>query len=175
MTTPVLGPIETDRLLLRPQEPGDAEVFHQLWTERDPRVPPHRRLVDGRPGVDDIAARIAAADLYAGGPRLLTVVLADTGSVLGYCGLNGHGSGTPEEPELAFELRGSAQGHGYATEAGRAVVSRARDAGHPRLRAGVWSWNLASRRVLAKLGFREVRRIEPTSEHGHTLLTVLDL
>jgi RimJ/RimL family protein N-acetyltransferase len=40
--------------------------------------------------------------------------------------------------------------------------------------AGVWDWNVASRRVLEKLGFREVGRVEPDSVHGHSLLTVRD-
>lgn len=100
----VLGPVETERLILRPQEPSDAAVFHQLWTERDPRVPPHRRISNGRPRVTDIAADITRADSGAGGPRLLTVVLRSTGAVQGYCGLNGHGNGSSAEPELAYEL-----------------------------------------------------------------------
>jgi RimJ/RimL family protein N-acetyltransferase len=172
----VLGPIETDRLILRPQAPEDGAAFHQLWSERDHRVPPHRRLdADGRPTHDDIAADIVAADPYSSGPRLLTVVLKLTGDVIGYCGLNAHGNGSVAEPELAYELVREAHGHGYATEAAAAVVSWAADAGYPRLWAGVWNWNVASRRVLKKLGFREVGRAEPTSVHGHSLLTVLEL
>jgi [ribosomal protein S5]-alanine N-acetyltransferase len=38
--------------------------------------------------------------------------------------------------------------------------------------AGVWDWNVASRRVLEKLGFREAGRVEPDSVYGHSLLTV---
>jgi RimJ/RimL family protein N-acetyltransferase len=68
-----------------------------------------------------------------------------------------------------------AHGRGYATEAGRAVVTWAREAGFPRLWAGVWSWNVASRRVLAKLGFREAGLVEPHSEYGQNLLTVREL
>lgn len=171
----VLGPLETERLVLRAQEVGDAAVFRQLWTERDTRVPAHRRVVEGRPMVEDIARDIAEADPAARGPRLLTVVLRSTGAAIGYCGLNGHGNGSLDEPELAYELLRRAHGQGFATEAGRAVVDRARSDGYPRLWAGVWSWNLASRRVLAKLGFDELRRIEPSSEHGHTLLAVREL
>jgi RimJ/RimL family protein N-acetyltransferase len=83
-----------------------------------------------------------------------------------------HGNGSPDEPELAYELLRAAHGYGYATEAGRAVVTWADQAGFPRLRAAVWDWNTASRRVLDKLGFREVGRVEPPSAHGHSLLTV---
>ncbi len=94
----VLGPLETERLILRPQEVGDAAVFHQLWTERDSRVPSRRHILDGRPTVDDIASSIADADPAADEPILLTVVLRHTGAAIGYCGLNGHGTGSPAEP-----------------------------------------------------------------------------
>ena len=103
------------------------------------------------------------------------MVLRRAGVAIGYCGLNEHGNGSRAEPELAYELLRRVHGHGYATEAGRAIVSWAQDADYPRLWAGVWDWNHASRRVLSKLGFRELRRKEPSSEHGHSLLTVLDL
>ena len=167
--------LETDRLILRRAHADDAPVYRQLWTERDPRVPPHRRIsLDGRPTVEDIAAQIRAANDEPG-LRLLTVERKGTADVVGYCGLNGHGNGSPEEPELAYELLRAAHDRGYATEAGEAVVAWASGAGYRRLWAGVWDWNVASRRVLEKLGFREVGRVAPESAHGHTLLTVKDL
>jgi hypothetical protein len=36
----------------------------------------------------------------------------------------------------------------------------------------VWDWNVASRRVLEKLGFRETGRVERDAVYGDTLLTV---
>lgn len=177
MASPLLLRLETERLVLRVSEPGDAAVFRTLWTERDPRVPAHRRIgADGRPAVADIAAQIAAAPADA--PlRLLTVLRRRApeiagSAVVGYCGLLDHGNGSSEEPELAYELLRDAQGRGYATEAARAVVRWADLAGYPHLRAGVWDWNVASRRVLHKLGFVEVGQIEPSSPHGQSLLTV---
>lgn len=131
--------------------------------------------MNDRPTIADIAGSIAEADSGGGGPRLLTVVLGSTGAVLGYSGLNGHGNGSSAEPELAFELLRAAHGLGYATGAGDAILTWATEAGYPRLWAGVWDWNRASRRVFNKLGFRELRRIEPSSEHGHSLLAVRDL
>ena len=167
--------LETDRLILRRAQVEDAPVYRELWTERDPRVPPHRQIdSDGRPTVEDIAARISA-DADDPRARLLTVVRKDTADVIGYCGLTDRGNGSPEEPELAYELLRAAHGHGYATEAAEAVIAWARDAGCRRVRAGVWNWNVASRRVLQKLGFREVSRVEPESVHGYSLLTIKDL
>jgi RimJ/RimL family protein N-acetyltransferase len=168
----VLGTLETDRLILRRSTVGEAVIYRQLWTERDPRVPPHRRInCEGRPTVEDIAARIRA-ERGESRPGLLAVERKDTADVIGYCGLNSHGNGSPDEPELAYELLRAAHGCGYATEAGRAVVTWAGEAGYRRLWAGVWDWNVASRRVLEKLGFREAGRSGPDSAYGHNLLTV---
>jgi [ribosomal protein S5]-alanine N-acetyltransferase len=168
----VLGTLETDRLVLRHSRVGDAAVYRQLWTERDLRVPEHRRITsEGRPTVEDIAAQIRA-ERGEPGPGLLAVERKGTADVIGYCGLIVHGNGSPDEPELAYELLRAAHGCGYATEAGRAVVTWADEAGYRRLWAGVWDWNVASWRVLEKLGFRETGRVEPSSVYGHSLLTV---
>ena len=168
----VLDTVETDRLILRHRRVGEAAIYRQLWTERDVRVPPHRRIdSEGRPTVEDIAAGIRAECAEAG-PGILAVERKVAADVIGYCGLVFHGNGSPDEPELAYELLRSAHGCGYATEAGRAVVTWAGEAGYRRLWAGVWNWNAASRRVLEKLGFREVGRVEPVSVYGHSLLTV---
>ena len=52
---------ETDRLLLRPWRVAEAVVQRELWTERDPRVPPHRRIdADGRPTVAELEEAIRA-------------------------------------------------------------------------------------------------------------------
>jgi ribosomal-protein-alanine N-acetyltransferase len=168
----VLDTLETDRLILRRSRAGDAAIYRQLWTERDPRVPPQRRTdSEGRPTVEDIAAQIRA-EREESGPGLLAVERKGTADVIGYCGLIIHGNGSPDEPELAYELLRAAHGCGYATEAGKAVVTWASEAGYRRLRAGVWDWNVASRRVLDKLGFREAGRAGPSSVYGHSLLTV---
>ena len=168
----VLGALETDRLILRRRRVGEAAIYRQLWTERDPRVPPHRRISpEGRPTEEDIAAQIRA-EREESRPGILAVERKGTADVIGYCGLSIHGNGSPDEPELAYELLRAAHGCGYATEAGRAVVTWASEAGYRRLWAGVWDWNVASRRVLDKLGFRETGRVERDAVHGDSLLTV---
>jgi len=61
--------------------------------------------------------------------------------------------------ELGYWLTPSAWGRGYATEAARAVVDMARHAlPVRRIEARHHLDNLPSRRVLEKLGFREIRR-----------------
>ena len=124
----VLETLETDRLILRYQRVDDAFVYRQLWTERDFRVPAHRRIdPEGRPSVEDIAAQIRA-EQERSGPGLLAVQRKDTADVIGYCGLKIDGNGSSDEPELAYELLRTAHGCGYATEAGQAVVTWANEA-----------------------------------------------
>lgn len=152
--------LETDRLLLRPLQVGDAVTQRELWHERDPRVPPHRRIdAQGRPTVEDLEASIGAAR-HRSSLGLLAVDRKVEGDCIGYCGLIDDGHRPQGEPELAFELLRRCWGRGYATEASRAVLDWARSAGHERVRATVWDWNTASRRVLAKLGFTESYREE---------------
>lgn len=166
--------LQTARLTLRPQAVTDAEVFHRLWTERDERVPAHRKLdAQGHPTVSDIAARIA--NEASARSDLLTVQDAATGEVYGYCGLIFEDNGAEGEPEIAFELLRSTQNRGYATEAATAVLAWAVSAGHDRAWASVWEWNVASRRVLEKLGFVDSGSDRPASEHGRNILTVTAL
>jgi [ribosomal protein S5]-alanine N-acetyltransferase len=167
--------IATARLVLRRQRVDDAVPYRELWTERDPRVPPHRRIgPDGRPTVEDIAAQIDT-ELHSPKVGLLTVTRSVDGDVIGYCGLLFDGQSMPGEPELAYELLRRAHGYGFATEAARAVVAWAADAGVERLWAGVRAWNLASRNVLHKLGFVETGRVVPDTHFGDSVITCKSL
>lgn len=164
--------LETDRLILRRPGAGDAGVYRRLWTERDPRVPAHRRIdADGRPTREEIAADIRKEG-QATRPGLWAVERKSERDLIGYCGLVFHGNGAPGEPELAYELLRSAHGMGYATEAGGAVVRYATEAGYERIWATVRAWNIASRGVLEKLGFRETGHVDADAVHGNSLLTI---
>lgn len=169
MSIAPLDTLETDRLILRPRRVEEAAIYRQLWTERDPRVPAHRKIgPDGRPTVEDVAAHLRA-ECEQG---ILAIERKDTLDVIGYCGLIFDGNGAPDEPELVYELLQAAHGRGYATEAGRAVVAWVGAAGYRRVWAGVREWNIASRRVLEKLGFRVTDHVDPDPIHGDSLLTV---
>ena len=150
--------LETEHLLLRPWRVAEAGIHRELWLERDPRVPPHRRIdAEGRPTLADFEKAIrnqSPADI-------------------GFCGLVDSGHGAPREPELAFELLRRYWGRGYATEASHAVLDWARSSGHQHVWAAVWEWNAASRRVLEKVGFVETSAEE--TFHGINLVTVRPL
>ncbi len=162
--------LETGRLLLRPWRVAEAVVQRELWTERDPRVPPHRRIdADGHPTVADLEEAIRTNHPSSIG--LLAIERKATQDVIGYCGLIDSGRGSEGEPELAFELLRRVWRQGYATEASLAVIDQARQSGYRRLWATVWDWNTASRRVLAKVGFIETERKEVDEVYGTTLFT----
>jgi [ribosomal protein S5]-alanine N-acetyltransferase len=165
--------LETERLLLRPWQVAEAVVQRELWTERDPRVPPHRRIdAEGHPTVAEIEDWIRANPPSTIG--LLAVERKATHDVIGYCGLI-DGRGPAGEPELAFELLRRVWRQGYATEASLAVLEWARASGYERLWATVREWNAASRRVLTKVGFTETERKEPDAVHGTTLFVTIRL
>lgn len=162
--------LETERLLLRPWQVAEAASQRELWTQRDPRVPPHRRIdATGRPTVEDLREWICANRPTSIG--LLAVERKAGRDVVGYCGLIDSGRGSEGEPELAFELLPRVWRQGYATEASLAVLDWAGSSGYTRLWATVRDWNLASRRVLAKLGFVETGRVDQDEVYGDTLFT----
>ncbi|MEV7622308.1 GNAT family N-acetyltransferase [Actinoplanes sp. NPDC089786] len=163
--------LETERLVLRRWRVDEAVVQRELWAERDPRVPPHRRIdADGHPTVAEIEEWIRGDRTSSLG---LPAVERKAGrDVIGYCGLIDGGHGTGEEPELAFEFLRRVWGQGYATEASSAVLEWARSAGYERLWATVRDWNVASRRVLAKIGFAETGRVEVDPVFGDMLFTM---
>lgn len=162
--------LETGRLLLRPWRVAEAVIQRELWTERDPRVPAHRRIdADGHPTVAELEDAMRTNKPSSTG--LLAVERKATRDVIGYCGLIDSGRGAEGEPELAFELLRRVWHQGYATEASFAVLDWARSSGYRRLWATVWEWNTASRRVLAKLGFTETTRKEIDAVYGTTLFT----
>lgn len=146
-------------------------MFRELWRQRDHRVPSHRRIDEhGRPSVSDIAERIHSQETLWW--KLYAVELKDTGGVLGYCGLVENSVDGLEEPELAFEILQGFQGRGFATEAASEIIAWADSVGMSHLWATVWDWNVASQRVLEKLGFATTGRTTAVSEHGSSLLMV---
>lgn len=79
-----------------------------------------------------------------------------------------------DEPELGYRLVRAAWGHGYAAEASQAVTDHAlRVLGVRRVVASTMAVNVASRRVMEKVGMRLVRTFHadwpvriPGDEHG---------
>ena len=160
--------LQTERLRLRQWSPSDAEEYRGLWAERDPRA--LRRIdANGHPTVDEIRGWLVDNPLAAAaGLGLLPIELRETGEFIGYAGLT-VGQASYDEPELAYELAQRAHGHGYATEAARAIVDAAARTGRRRLWATVREWNAPSFRVLEKLGFTRSGRVSEDPERGDSI------
>jgi len=151
----------TRRLTLRPWWPEDAEeltrvIAHETVATKLARVPwPYAR---------ENAEAFLALPRGAAEPRF--AILAHGGNyprLIGSIGLRREEGAH----ELGYWLTPDAWGHGYATEAARIVIEQARHAlGVKRIEAHHHLDNAASRKVLTKLGFREVRR-EPHYSLAH--------
>jgi RimJ/RimL family protein N-acetyltransferase len=156
--------LATERLDLRLWQESDAGWYRELVGERGiPRPTPaaaRAKVLEGR------------ETALATGIALLPIHRRVEGDIIGYCGLT-IGRSTLDEPEIAYELLRRAHGHGYATEAASAVLDAAVATGRTRLWATVRSWNVASFRVLDKLGFE--RRHSTADERGDLVWNVRDL
>ncbi|MEY9846550.1 GNAT family N-acetyltransferase [Streptacidiphilus sp. MAP5-3] len=136
--------LETERLILELGTGADAEELCALVGERESDGTTVERA---RAYIEE--ARVEAAK---NGFALLHIRRRDEGDFIGYCGLL-IGRGSPEEPEIGYELFKRVHGNGYATEAARVVVEAAAATGRQRLWATVGGWNAPSFRVLEKVGF----------------------
>lgn len=145
------------RLKLTSWTLDDACEAHALWG--DPRVmrfvgAPHRDVAQSRATLRD------AIDSERGHGVCLWRLRAQTGEPLGCCGFQlyeGPGSGRPSTRwlELAYHLRPSAWGRGFATEAATRCLEHAAAQGWTHVVALHHPQNHRSRRVLSKLGFAE--------------------
>ncbi len=136
--------IETDRLILTPEEQSDADWFTELLNTRGGGT---FTLADAYARIDVMTKTIATSGIGA-----LVLRRRSDGEALGYTAIV-VGRSSLDEPEIAYELLPRARGHGYATEAARALLDAAFDTGRRRIWATIGSWNAPSLRVAEKLGF----------------------
>jgi ribosomal-protein-alanine N-acetyltransferase len=146
--------LETERLLFRDHEEADLEPFCEM--EADPEF---RRLSGGKPRPREEAETIFREVWLRPKPlNLLATVFKPEGCYIGRCGLYPYRGEDnvviPGEAYLAFYLARPYWGQGLATEAGRAFIEFGfRELGLSRIVAGANVLNVASNRVLEKLGF----------------------
>ena len=144
----------TARLILRPLVPGDAEALQALSDE--PAIAAAIPFI-ARPFT--LAAARALIGKNGGGQDCFLGLWQRSGEALvGVVGLHLRGA---RDLEIGYWIGSGFRGQGYASEAGAAALERV-EALLPRRRviAECRPENLASRRVLEKLGFR------PTGEPG---------
>lgn len=149
--------LETERLLLEPVTPANAMVLWRIMQSAHLReyqdVPRHTR--------DEFARRVASRpkvfDSRAVGRFEWLLVTREGGQGIGWLSLRvgDNGRGTAE---IGYSIVATHRGAGYASEAARAVVEYAfEESDIQQLDACCVPANAASRRLLARIGFDEVR------------------
>jgi RimJ/RimL family protein N-acetyltransferase len=161
--------IETERLALRRFTDADRDTVAR-WNA-NPDFTRHLAGVQTREQSD------AGFDRWERhwqehGFGLLAVTWNETGELIGRTGPQYHRS-WPHDPEIGWALDPAWWGRGIATEAGRASVAWAfGELGYARVVSITTEQNVASRAVMAKLGFRLHEQVE--SEWGLLWVHALD-
>lgn len=156
--------VETGRLLLRQLTADDADHLFQL--DSDPAVmrflnggiPTPHTVIESRILPDFLGSygRFAGFGVWA-------AIEKTSGDFLGWLSLRPPEGGAPENAALGYRLRRVVWGRGYATEGGRALIRKGfTELGVRRVFATTYEHNLASRRVMEKLGMTLVRTFRLT-------------
>lgn len=156
--------IETPRLRLDPIGAGDEDDWWAaIWSDAEvTRYLPPRRPLPREHMARMLEKRREEWESQQFG--VWAIRDRETGEFVGHCGLVVN---DPPRVELIYALARSAWGQGLVTEAASAVISYAGFAlGITELDALVFEENLASARVLEKLGFS---RVGPVHQLGHDL------
>jgi RimJ/RimL family protein N-acetyltransferase len=157
--------LETERLILRRFTPNDAELLIEL--DGDPEV---MRYLSGGPATPrevierEVLPRFLRSYGRAEGFGFWAAFEKASGEFAGWFGFNPRDGGEPGEVSLGYRLRRSVWGRGYATEGARALIRKGfAQLGVRRVVATTYQDNLASRRVMEKLGMVHVRsfRLSP--------------
>ena len=143
--------LTTARLGFRHWLPEDLPLAMALWADSEVTA-----LIGGPFSGEQVQARLEReiASQESAGFQYWPIFLLEDGQHAGCAGLRPY---RPDEGiyELGFHLRRSQWGRGLAEESGRAVITFALEQiGVRALFAGHHPHNLASRRVLEKLGFK---------------------
>ena len=140
--------LSTERLVLRPVTADDHAALLAHWMQPDVR----RFLFDGAaPSAAEVAETIeeSIGDFAASGYGIWLIELGSGTGLAGTAGLRPLESGL----EIFYSLAPGAWGHGYATEAARAVVEYGLGPlGLPEVLAEVDEGNAASVAVVKRLG-----------------------
>jgi RimJ/RimL family protein N-acetyltransferase len=144
--------LETDRLVIRPKSLGDSEALHAMYGDEAVMRHlggPFATLERTR---EFVAAHMRHQERH--GLSMWALVERATGAVVGDVGFLADADGI----EIGWHLRRQSWGVGYATEAARACLTYGfSELGFARVSAYVETANVASVRVIEKLGMRFIR------------------
>lgn len=144
--------LETERLLVRESTVADVEDFYRIYSS--PSITRYMEPLFQNPREEEAYTESYIKNIYGFyGFGMWSVVLKETGAVIGRAGLNvreGY-----ELPELGFVIEEKRQQRGYAYEACMAILAYAKEElAFEEIQALVQEKNTASRHLLKKLGFR---------------------
>jgi RimJ/RimL family protein N-acetyltransferase len=137
--------LETERLILRAPRRGDVKAIASLLDDR--RIAANTARIPHPYSASDAEQFVASANRQDGEA---TFMIFSGDELIGGCGIDPR-----EDAEIGYWLGVAYWGHGYATEAVRALVDYAfGELCHETLAAGARVTNPASRRVLEKCAFQ---------------------
>jgi ribosomal-protein-alanine N-acetyltransferase len=150
--------IETERLILREFVEADWPAILAYW--RDPRyLRFYQETKDRESAVRELISRFVAAQTEE--PRLVwQLAITDplSGRLIGNCGIRVKDP-VRREANIGYELDPNVWGHGYATEAARAILRFGFETlGMHRVWAECVADNTGSWRVMERLGMRQEAR-----------------
>jgi RimJ/RimL family protein N-acetyltransferase len=154
---PVRLPIATERLVLRPHRMEDLDDLVRFHSDPDVVRYVPWPVRDRAATEETLRTKLGQTSLEEHGQWLvLAVELRETGTVIGEVLLKW---ASDRQGEIGFAFAGDHQGHGYAAEAATAMLRLAfEDLGFRRVTAVAIEGNVASARLLARLGFRQEAR-----------------
>jgi RimJ/RimL family protein N-acetyltransferase len=153
--------IVTDRLVLRPWQPDDAEAALEIYGDAEVA----RWLAPAMAQVPDLAAmRLVLQQWLADAERMITpagrwaIELGEDGSLIG--GATLLPLHPDEEFEVGWQLKHDSWGHGYATETGLALARFAFQQGIEQVIALVRPANSRAEAMVRRLGMEWVGETE---------------
>jgi RimJ/RimL family protein N-acetyltransferase len=142
--------LTTARLLVRPPREADRSRFIELFCDADFMVYYPGRLTREQAS-DRFDHMLAVCTTLSFGKQ--PVIELSSGTIVGYTGVDYIDFEGSTWLEWGYRLARAGRGRGYATEASRALLSRARQTRPGELLAIIAPENLASQNVGRKLGF----------------------
>jgi RimJ/RimL family protein N-acetyltransferase len=148
--------LETERLRLRPFNPGDFEALLAMQSRRDVARWLYWEARDEDAVRAALEVKLGQAAMSADGEGLsFAVVLESSGELIGDCTVF-MVSAEHRQGEVGFIFHPDHHGHGYATEAARALLAFAfGECRFHRVIGRLEARNSASARVLERIGMRQ--------------------
>jgi RimJ/RimL family protein N-acetyltransferase len=123
-------PLATERLVLRPFEPGDIDALYAIHADEGNARFLYNEARTRDQVVELLARKIAGASIRAEGEWLsAAAVTRATGELVCDVSLQ-WASDTHKQGETGFIVHPAHHGHGYATEAARPLLAFPREARH---------------------------------------------